>query len=100
LETQEVSYNDLGTNLGWSSAPNVSNEVILGNYNTVEEAKLAKNLENRYAGWNEASAQTILTGKSDFESLSSYVLAENTNPKPVSGHQELLERILNDAIIS
>lgn len=65
----------------------------------LKDDQLANNVENRYKGWNSPDAQAILKGKTNFDQLSERVLSENINPAPVSGHQELLENIVNNAIL-
>ncbi len=66
----------------------------------IENDKLEQNINKRYSGWNNADAKAILSGSSSFDALSEQVLSQHINPQPVSGHQELLERVVNDAIIS
>lgn len=66
----------------------------------LEKDKLGANMQQRYAKWHQPEGEAILSGAKTFEQLSEQVLKHNVNPHPVSGHQELLERIVNDAIIS
>jgi len=61
----------------------------------MEDKALSSPLEDRYAGWNDASAQKMLDGSVDLESISQQVLANDTNPEPRSGKQEKLENIVN-----
>lgn len=59
----------------------------------VEDKALSAPLAARYAGWGEAEAQAMLG--SNLEDIAAKVLANNTNPEPVSGKQEKLENIVN-----
>jgi xylose isomerase len=61
----------------------------------VEDKALSGPLEARYAGWNSAEAQAMLSGKETLESIAGRVVAQNINPEPKSGKQELLENIVN-----
>ncbi len=61
----------------------------------VEEKALSAPLANRYAGWETAAAQSMLTGKESLESIAARVEGDDINPQPKSGKQELLENIVN-----
>jgi xylose isomerase len=61
----------------------------------VEDKALSGPLEARYAGWNSAEAQAMLSGKETLESIAERVVSKNINPEPKSGKQELLENIVN-----
>ncbi|EKE08639.1 MAG: hypothetical protein ACD_17C00070G0001 [uncultured bacterium] len=52
----------------------------------------------RYADWKRKLGKSILSGKVDFPHLSTTVISRNIEPRGVSGKQELLENILNQAI--
>jgi xylose isomerase len=66
----------------------------------VEDGALARRVEERYAGWSGALGTAILDGTETLESLEEKVAAGQIDPSPVSGHQELLENIVNQAIWS
>ena len=55
-------------------------------------------IKNRYAGWQNALGQHILSKKVTVEEITQSVLDKNVQPKIVSGRQELLIRALNDVI--
>lgn len=59
----------------------------------IEDGGLEDALAERYAGWKTAEAKAML--KSDLGSIAERVLAENLNPEPRSGHQEILENYVN-----
>ena len=59
----------------------------------IEDKALNAPLAARYAGWNGAEAQAMLG--SGLEDIAAKVLANGTNPAPVSGQQEKLENIVN-----
>ncbi len=64
----------------------------------IEQDKLTAAVKERYHGWQGNLGKEILSGKQTTDSLAKYVLENNTNPKPVSAHQELLEMVLNNGI--
>ncbi|HZP20888.1 MAG TPA: xylose isomerase [Bauldia sp.] len=62
----------------------------------IGDGKLDGFIEDRYAGWNGKEGKAILAGKRSLDDLSNYVLNRNIEPKPKSGRQEYLERLIND----
>jgi xylose isomerase len=64
----------------------------------LEDGRLARAVEARYAGWRDAFGREILEGKQSLESLWQRALARPTSPAPVSGGQERLENRVRDAI--
>jgi xylose isomerase len=52
----------------------------------------------RYAGWQGELGKGILDGSTPLEVLAGRVLTGEIAPRPVSGHQEQLENIVNQAI--
>ncbi|UAB89896.1 xylose isomerase [Ruegeria sp. SCSIO 43209] len=59
----------------------------------IEDGGLEDALTERYSGWNTPEAVSMLG--SSLEEISARVLQENTNPKPQSGRQEILENYVN-----
>lgn len=59
----------------------------------IEDGGLENALKDRYAGWETPQAKAMLG--SDLASISARVLAENLNPAPRSGRQEILENYVN-----
>lgn len=70
-------------------------KALLNAAKLIEEAPLSQFVDNRYAGWQQDLGRRILAGQESLESLSKLVHANNINPAPVSGRQELLENIAN-----
>ncbi|HVV69528.1 MAG TPA: xylose isomerase [Gammaproteobacteria bacterium] len=64
----------------------------------ITSGELQNFVNQRYAGWKSGLGAEILGGKADFERIAAEVLKQGLEPKPVSGHQELLESIVNEAI--
>ena len=61
----------------------------------IENDLLAKNIAQRYAGWNEPLGKAILSGDHSLESLAKYAVDSNIQPVKESGRQEYLENIVN-----
>lgn len=59
----------------------------------LEDGGLETALSARYAGWEGEAAQAML--KSDLGSIAERVIAEDINPEPRSGRQEILENYVN-----
>ena len=59
----------------------------------IEDGGLEKALVERYAGWSDPAAKAMLD--STLDAITERVLAENLNPEPRSGQQEILENYVN-----
>jgi xylose isomerase len=66
----------------------------------VERGTLAGIVETRYAGWKGELGAGILDGSVTLADLAAKVESGEIDPRPVSGRQELLENIVNQAIWS
>ncbi|MBP1705666.1 MAG: Xylose isomerase [Chloroflexi bacterium] len=66
----------------------------------IEAGTLAGMVEERYAGWGDALGTSILDGKLSLADLAARVEAGEIDPRPVSGHQELYENVVNRHIWS
>ncbi len=66
----------------------------------VERGTLAGIVETRYAGWKGELGTRILDGSLTLADLAAKVESGEIDPQPVSGRQELLENIVNQAIWS
>lgn len=65
----------------------------------LKDAKIDKFVNDRYAGFNSGIGKEILSQTTDFDKLTEYALSNN-NITNASGRQELLETIVNDAILN
>lgn len=61
----------------------------------IADGEFDKNLDERYAGWNQKGAAAMLKGERSLEEIAAWVHAENINPQPKSGRQEYLENLVN-----
>ncbi len=59
----------------------------------IEDGGLEAALADRYAGWSTDTAQSMLS--SGLDEITARVLAEDINPQPRSGRQEILENYVN-----
>ena len=66
----------------------------------IEQGALARFREQRYAGWDEGLGAAILSGEETLDGLEARVREGGIEPQPVSGRQELLENVVNQAIWS
>ncbi len=64
----------------------------------VEDGKLDANRTARYAGWDEGIGAEIMGGSVGLADLAARVEAEDLDPDPVSGGQERLENVVNQAV--
>jgi xylose isomerase len=60
----------------------------------VEDGRLERFRRERYAGWDGALGRDIRSGRASLEDLAGHVLANDLEPRPVSGRQEMLENHL------
>jgi xylose isomerase len=73
-------------------------QALLAAADMVERETLSKPVGERYAGWDGELGQSILDGGLSLEDLARRVDADGLDPKPRSGHQELLEGEVNRRI--
>lgn len=64
----------------------------------VERHELADRKERRYAAWGDSLGIAILGGTETLETLEAKVADGTIDPHPVSGHQELLENVVNQSV--
>ena len=55
------------------------------------DGRLQRFVDERYAGWDGALGREILAGRQSLEDLAGHVLANDIEPHPRSGRQEMLE---------
>jgi len=87
------SANAFGPSLA-SLLPNTLAKSLLVAHSIIEEGELGRRREDRYAGWNDPAAADILNGKISLQQIHDDLLASGHEPEPVSGRQELLERLI------
>ncbi|HEX3479022.1 MAG TPA: xylose isomerase [Kofleriaceae bacterium] len=73
----------------------VAARALLAAERMIQDGRLARAVEDRYAGWRAPLGQGILAGTSSLEALSAHVLGRDADPEPVSGRQEYLENLVN-----
>jgi xylose isomerase len=61
----------------------------------IEDGELDKRVARRYAGWNGELGQQILKGQMSLTDIAKYAEQHNLAPRHHSGHQELLENLVN-----
>ena len=61
----------------------------------IEEGTLAAKLGERYAGWDGAEGRAILSGQRSLEDIAGAAESRGIDPQPRSGHQEMLENLVN-----
>ncbi len=61
----------------------------------LEDGRLQRFVDERYAGWKGALGREILGGRQSLEDLAGHVLANDLEPQPRSGRQEMLENWLS-----
>jgi len=66
----------------------------------IEDGELERLRAERYMGWDGKLGRSILAGDADLEILAMQALGRDGDPQPVSGRQERLENIVNQAIWS
>jgi len=64
----------------------------------VERGELAALKDARYAAWDAELGKGILGGSLSLADLEARVADGSIDPRPVSGHQELLENVVNQAV--
>jgi xylose isomerase len=66
----------------------------------IENDRLEQFKRQRYAGWETEFGRKILTGDFSLSTLATDALTRGLNPQHVSGRQEQLENVVNQAIYS
>lgn len=61
----------------------------------IEGGELDAVVKDRYAGWQSADAQAILSGATNLEAISDAAVAAKIDPQPRSGKQEYVENIVS-----
>jgi xylose isomerase len=61
----------------------------------IEDGALDRYVKERYAEWDGAEGQAILSGQRSLADLAAKVEKGNSDPRPKSGQQEYLENLVN-----
>jgi xylose isomerase len=61
----------------------------------IKGGELAGLVKDRYAGWQDADAQAMLSGKMTLETISDAAVAAGIDPHPRSGRQEYVENLVS-----
>jgi xylose isomerase len=61
----------------------------------IEGGELHALVKDRYAGWQSADAQAMLSGQSSLEAIANAAVAAGIDPHPRSGKQEYVENIVS-----
>ena len=61
----------------------------------IEDGELDKRVAKRYSGWNSELGQQILKGQLSLAEIAKYAEQHQLAPQHQSGHQELLENLVN-----
>ena len=61
----------------------------------IEDGELDKRVAKRYSGWNSELGQQILKGQLSLAEIAKYAERQQLAPQHQSGHQELLENLVN-----
>jgi xylose isomerase len=64
----------------------------------IEDGSLEKLREGRYAGWSGDLGKSILGGDTTLQQLEQSVASGEIDPQRASGHQEMLENLVNQHI--
>jgi xylose isomerase len=73
-------------------------KALLAAARMIEDGELERRVRERYAGWDGELGRLIEGEGASLASLETWVERENLDPRPPSGHQELLENLVNRRI--
>ena len=96
LRRQSLARDDLFH--GHVGAMDVMAKSLLVAAKLLEGGELEAIVSDRYAGWDDGAGQRILNGGMSLSECHSAVLADNIDPAPVSGRQEMIENLVNRTI--
>ncbi len=94
LRRQSIDPDDLIA--AHSGAMDLCARALLVAEKMIDDGALAKQLTQRYAGWDGKLGKNILAGKSSLADLAALVEKSDLEPQPRSGRQELLEALVNN----
>ena len=92
LRRQSISRDDLF--VAHIGGMDVLAKSLLVAQSIIDEGELDRRRNERYAGWDADAGQEILDGKVTLQQIHDDLLASGHEPEPVSGRQELLDRLV------
>ena len=84
--------------IGHIGAMDVCARALLIAEKMINDGRVAQLVQERYVGWQGELGQQIMGASSSLDALAARALERNVDTRPVSGRQELLENLLNEAI--
>ncbi len=96
LRRQSLARDDLFH--GHIGAMDTMARALLVAASLIENDPIGEFRSERYADWSGPMGRDIMAGNLSLADLHAQVMADNIDPKPVSGRQEMLENLLNRAI--
>ncbi|HEX4781454.1 MAG TPA: xylose isomerase [Usitatibacter sp.] len=78
-----------------ADAVDVCAQALLVAEKMLRDDELARNLEQRYAGWSGRLGREILDGRTSLDKLARHIDKDDLEPQPRSGRQERLEALVN-----
>jgi xylose isomerase len=84
--------------IGHIGAMDVCARALLIAEKMITDGRVAQLVQERYVGWQGELGQQIMGKSSSLDALAARALERNVDTRPVSGRQELLENLLNEAI--
>lgn len=91
VRRQSINLDDMF--YGHVSGIDVLSKALLNAEKIINKGLIRTSVKKRYSGWEKGSGNNIISDYT-LEKLSDYVTDNKINPKPVSGEQEKLERII------
>ncbi len=88
LDAHDMFYAHIG-------GVDVSARALLIAEKLILDGRWAKLVEQRYAGWKEPWAQSIIAGETTLDRVADHAHARNIDELPNSGRQEYLENLIN-----
>lgn len=92
IELDDLFYGHIG-------AIDILARALLTAAKLIEEGLIKDFVNERYVGWHKGLGKDILTGKYDVEKLAQHAV-QQIAPQPKTGRQEMLQNIINNALVS
>ncbi len=92
LRRQSISRDDLF--IAHIGGMDTMAKSLLAAHSIIEEGELERRRAERYAGWDTPTGSDLLSGRLTLQQVHDELIASGNEPEPVSGRQELLERLV------